>query len=97
MWMIRNVGLLVAAIVLAGCGLFLPQLHIISLPTALLFSGSGATVASFVAFRRPLRVGLRFVAALFFIGGLALGGWLDLAFWDLERAKPSPHYLGPPR
>ncbi len=28
---------------------------------------------------------------------LVLDGWLDLSFWDFERAKPSPHYLGLPK
>ena len=29
--------------------------------------------------------------------GLGMIGALDFEFWARERAKPSPHYLGPPQ
>lgn len=40
-----------------------------------------------------LRIFALFVALVI----LGAGGWLDLNIWDFERAKPNPHYLGPPK
>lgn len=55
-----------------------------------------AVVAAAVA-TRDARTPLRVVAILIGLGMLAYGGWLDFATGDYTRAKPSPHYLGPPK
>lgn len=67
----------------------------VTTPEAASAVGGLLLVGATIIYRLPVR--LRIMVLMVAVVLFAAAGVFDFAIWDAERAKPSPHYLGPPR